>query len=127
MSEYITIISREELMKASIPVGFVLFAIACAILFLPTIIGYIVIRKVKHKQLINVVWVELTSGFIALIFCIISSIVIVPKFAEPSGKYRYKATINKDKITVSEYIEFMEKYEPEIEDGYYYFEYGELD
>ena len=114
-------------MEVPISVGLVLFAITSAILLVPTIVSYIII-KIKHKKLIKVVWTELVAGCIALIFCIISSIVIEPRFTEPTGKYTYKVAIDKDKITVAEYEKFLEKFKPEIEeDGYHYFEYEELE
>lgn len=122
---YVTIISKEEIMQPSQSVGWILFVICCGILLIPTVIGYIIV-KIKHKELIKVVWVELVAGAIALVFSVISGIVIVPKFREPTGNYNYKATIDKHKITVAEYEEFMEKYKPEIKDGYYYFEYGDI-
>lgn len=122
---YINIISKKEIMQSSQSISWVLFAICCAILLIPTIISYIVI-KIKHKQLIKVVWVELVAGFIALVFCAVSSITIVPKFRELTGKYEYKAIIDKNNITVAQYEEFIEKYKPEIKDGYYYFETSEV-
>ena len=50
----------------------------------------------------------------------------MPKFAEPTGNYSYKATVDKNKITVSEYEDFIEQYKPEIRDGIYYFESAEV-
>lgn len=127
MSNYITIISKEEIMQPSQSFGWILFAICCGILLIPTIISYIIV-KIKYKRLTKVVLhVELIAGAVALVFSVISGIVLVPKFAEPTGNYSYKATINKDKITVSEYEDFIEQYKPEIRDGYYYFEYKDLE
>ena len=67
MSNYITIISKEEIMQPSQSFGWILFAICCAILLIPTIISYIIV-KIKHKQLIKVVHVEIIAGAIALVF-----------------------------------------------------------
>ena len=124
MVDYINIVSKEDILRPSASVGWTLFAICCAILLVPTIVSYIIV-KIKHKDLIKVVWTELVAGCIALIFCVVTEIII--PFNEPTGSYSYKVTINKDKITVSEYEEFLEKFKPEIRDGYYYFEYEELE
>jgi hypothetical protein len=43
-------------------------------------------------------------------------------FSEPTGRYKYQATIDKDKITVSQYEEFIEEHNPTIKDGVYYWE-----
>lgn len=126
MVDYINIVSKEDILRPSASVSWTLFAICCAILLVPTIVSYIIV-KIKHKDLIKVVWTELVAGCIALIFCAVTGIVIVPSFNEPTGSYSYKVTINKDKITVSEYEEFLEKFKPEIRDGYYYFEYEGLE
>lgn len=53
----------------------------------------------------------LITGFICAIF-----------FQVPTGRYKYEATIDKDKITVSEYEAFIEEYNPTIKDGIYYWE-----
>ena len=125
MNDFINIVSKEEIMQTSESFSWILFAICCAVLLIPTIVSYIIV-KAKHKELIKVVWVELVAGVIAVVFCTVGGIVITPKFQEPTGKYAYKVTIDKNKVTVAEYEEFIEKYKPEIKDGYYYFEYGEL-
>ena len=121
MNSFINIVSKAEMMQPSQSVGGILFAISLAILLIPTIISYIV-TELKHKELIKVVWVEIIAGAVALVFSVVSSIIIVPKFLEPTGKYVYKAIIDKNNITVAQYEEFIEKYKPEIKDGYYYFE-----
>jgi hypothetical protein len=40
----------------------------------------------------------------------------------PTGKYRYEATIDKSKITVEEYEDFLEKYNPTVVNGVYIWE-----
>lgn len=126
MVNYINIISKEDILKPSASVCWILFVICCAILLVPTIVSYIIV-EIKHEDLIKVMWTELVAACVALIFCAVAGIVIVPSFNEPTGSYSYKVTINKDKITVSEYEEFLEKFKPKIRDGYYYFEYEELE
>ena len=123
--DYITIISKEEIMQPSQSVSWILFAIDCAILLIPIIISCIVL-KIKHKELIEAVWVEIVAGAIAVVFCMVSSIIIVPKFREPTGNYAYEAIIDKNNITVAQYEEFIEKYKPEIRDNIYYFETSDV-
>ena len=48
-------------------------------------------------------------------------------FSEPTGRYNYKATIDKDNITVTEYEQFIKEYHPDIKDDIYYFTAGELE
>ena len=43
----------------------------------------------------------------------------------PTGQYNYKATVDKDNITVAEYEQFIEEYHPDIKDDVYYFTAGE--
>lgn len=103
-----------------------MFAILAAIVIIPTVISWAIVKK-KNKPSINIMYTELISGAVAIIGVIIFAFTIQPQMLEPSGKYKYKAIINKDKITVSEYEDFIEQYKPEIRDGYYYFEYKDLE
>lgn len=127
MSNYITIISKEDIKYLPDWIASVMIAVAAAIVIIPTVISWAIVKK-KNKPWINIIYTELISGAVAIISVIIFAATIQPQLLEPSGKYRYKATINKDKITVSEYEDFIEQYKPEIRDGYYYyFEYKDLE
>lgn len=53
---------------------------------------------------------------------LLSMVIAAAFFQVPTGQYRYEATIDKDNITVSEYEEFIETYNPTIIDGVYYWE-----
>lgn len=126
MSNYITIISKEDIKYLPDWIALVMIAVAAAVVIIPTVISWAIVKK-KNKPWINIINIELISGVVAIIGVIIFAVTIQPQLLEPSGKYRYKATINKDKITVSEYEDFIEQYKPEIRDGYYYFEYKDLE
>ena len=57
-----------------------------------------------------------------VIFEIISCIICLIFFQIPTGRYKYEGTINKDIITVAQYEEFIEDYEPTIKNGVYHWE-----
>lgn len=126
MSNYITIILKEDIKYLPDWIAFVMFAILAAIVIIPTIISWVIVEK-KHKPWINVIRTEVISGAVAIIGAIIFAFTILPHMLEPSGKYTYKATVDKNKITVSEYEDFIEQYKPEIRDGYYYFEAEDIE
>ena len=48
-------------------------------------------------------------------------------FSESTGQYNYKATIDKDNITVTQYEQFINEYSPQIKDNVYYFTAGEIE
>lgn len=126
MSNYITIISKEDIKYLPDWIAFVMFAILVAIVIIPTIISWAIVKK-KNKSWISVICTEVISGVVAIIGAIIFAFTITPHMLEPSGKYTYKATVDKNKITVSEYEDFIEQYKPEIRDGYYYFEAEDIE
>lgn len=126
MSNYIKIISKEEIKYLPEWIAFVMFAILAAIVIIPTVISWAIVKK-KNKSWINVICTEVISGAVAIIGVIIFAFTIQPQMLEPLGKYTYKATVDKNKITVSEYEDFIEQYKPEIRDGYYYFEAEDIE
>ena len=126
MLNYITIISKEDIKYLPHWIAFVMFAILAAIVIIPAVISWTIVKQ-KNKPWTNVICTEVISGAVAIIGVIIFAFTIQPHMLEPSGKYKYKATINKDKITVSEYEDFIEQYKPEIRDGYYYFEAEDIE
>lgn len=125
MSNYITIISKEDIKVLPNWFALVLFIILALIVIIPTIIAYIINKK-KGNNLIKVINVELISGLVAFAVMFASFFTIVPHLLEPSGRFRYKATVDKNKITVSEYEDFIEKYRPKIKDDIYYFETDDI-
>lgn len=126
MSNYITIISQEDIKYLPDWIAFVMFAILVAIVIIPTVISWAIVKK-KNKPWTSVICTEVISGAVAIIGVIIFAFTIQPHMLEPSGKYTYKATVDKNKITVSEYEDFIEQYKPEIRDGYYYFEAEDIE
>lgn len=61
-------------------------------------------------------------GTVGMSLLLIAMFICSVFFQVPTGRYRYEATIDKDKITVSEYEQFIEEYNPTIKDGIYYWE-----
>ena len=125
MSEYINILSQEEIKVLPNWFVFTLFGILATIVFIPTIVAWLICNK-KKKPLIKVVYTELISGAIAIAFMITSFFLAEPHMLVPSGRFKYEATVDKDHITVSEYEDFIEKYKPEIKYGIYYFETSDV-
>lgn len=74
----------------------------------------------QERTLIGVVlWVGCSGLALLLILSLIGSIF----FKVPTGRYKYKATIDKEQMTVAEYEEFMEAYNhSQCKNGIYYFE-----
>lgn len=126
MPEYINIISQEEIKVLPNWFVFTLLGILAAIVIIPTVVACIICEK-KKKPFIKAVYTELIAGAIAIACMIISFFLVEPHMLVSSGRFRYKASVDKDRITVSEYEDFIEKYKPKIEDGIYYFEEGPLD
>ena len=125
MMDYINIMSKEEIKVLPNWYAVVLFIVLIAIIIIPTIIAYIINKK-KGGNLIKVINVEVISGLIAFAGMFASFFTIAPHILVFSGRFRYKATVDKDNITVSEYEDFIEKYKPEIKDGIYYFETNDV-
>ena len=93
---------------------------ACTILAIciAAILSAFVIAKDHGKVCRYLVW----AGIGAIVFELIAFCICSAFFRVPTGRYRYEATIDKDKITVSEYEAFIEEYNPTIKDGIYYWE-----
>lgn len=126
MSNYIIIISKEDIKYLPDWIALVMFAILAAIVIIPTVVAWIVCEK-KKKPFIKVLYTELTAGAIAIACMIISFFLIEPHMLVSSGRFKYKAFVDKDCITVSEYESFIEKYKPKFQDGYYYFEAEDIE
>lgn len=114
--EYINIISKEPLTTTPIWPTFVILVISVCIILTTFIYWYIVKDPDKAFGYLMKV------GIGAVIFTAIASSICNVYFKVPTGCYKYEGTINKDKITVSQYEEFIEEYNPTIKDGVYYWE-----
>jgi hypothetical protein len=119
MSEYINIISQEAITE---PVQWP--AVVVGSLTIVALLSVIFIAKGSFKATAHLIDIVGASGVSLLI---LTSIICCIFFKVPTGQYKYEATINKDKITLSQYEEFIEKYNPTVKDGIYYFEGGSLD
>ena len=117
MSEYINIISKEAV--TAVPTWIALLGgSVCILLVLSTFIYWAIIKD-PHK----VMGYLGTVGSIAIILMCICCMF----FSQPTGQYNYKATIDKDNITVTQYEQFINEYSPQIKDNVYYFTAGEIE
>lgn len=115
--EYINIISKEEIKSMPLWIGLIIMGICIVGILLPIIVCWI--KTKSHDDVFRVmVWASIiVILFEAIALCICSAF-----FRVPIGRYKYEATIDKDKISVAQYEEFIEKYNPIIKDGVYYWE-----
>jgi hypothetical protein len=117
--DYVNIISKEVVLA---PPDWC-FGLTLGICAVITLIGAIISFKQRFATLTPIMifgGIAIVVEF-ALLFCFI-------KFCSvPTGRYEYEATINKEKITVSEYEEFLETYKPELRDGVYYWTSEEIE
>jgi hypothetical protein len=114
--EHINIISKEAIMAVPSWMGLTASAIAIGIMS-TTFIYWSIVKDVN-----KVIKYELILGVISLALVFSWSIISSIFFKEPTGRYKYEATIDKDKISVSEYEEFIEEYNPTIQGEIYYWE-----
>ena len=116
MPDYINIISQEEIIHGnSTP------AVAVGCILIAVVITSAIISRVKHKPNIanNTMFYAGTIGIVCMLIAELLSCVFLKV---PTGKYRYEATIDKSKITVEEYEDFLEKYNPTVVNGVYIWE-----
>ena len=114
--EYINIISKEAIMEAFQPPITIVGCLAIAAVL--SVLVYLGIVKNPNKA-IKYMGIVAPIGIGCLI---ITAIICGVFFRVPTGRYKYEATIDKDKITVAQYEEFIEEYNPTIKDGIYYWE-----
>ena len=121
MAEYINIISKEAV--TAVPTWIALLGGSVSILLvLSTFIYWAIVKDpFKVAKYLGIV------GAIAIILCIAWMCVGCIFFSEPTGQYNYRATIDKDNITLTEYEQFIKEYHPDIRDDVYYFTSGELE
>lgn len=114
--EYINIISKEEIMQAfQLPITIVGCLAIAATLSVFVYWGIV-------KNLDKVIKYLYIAGSVGMGCLVITSVICGIFFRVPTGRYKYEATIDKDRITVSQYEEFIEEYNPTIKDGVYYWE-----
>lgn len=116
---YINIISKEQITTTT-PWQALIVLMICILMLACSVYGF---KRVPLR------YFKIYSIFVLIIitsFEIISLVVCDKYFSVPTGKYKYEATINKDKITIQQYEEFIEKYNPTIKNGIYYWESEEI-
>ncbi len=115
MNEYMNIISKEAITATPQWMFWTILAICLISLVVAT-------THCFHKRTDKAFKCLICSGVGIFIFELISCIICLVFFQVPTGRYKYEATIDKNKITVSQYEEFIEEYNPTIKDGVYYWE-----
>lgn len=112
--EYINIISKEAItMPIALPVYIVCGLAVAGIL--GTLFYYI--KTNKYNRAVKGFAIFGGGGMVLMLLTMLICSIF---FRVPTGRYRYGATIDKDKITVAQYEEFIEEYNPTIKDGVYY-------
>ena len=106
MSEYINIISCEELTKPATWPAMIVGTIA--IIGLLSTLWYFFKSK-NYDKTVRLLAIFGAGGIVLMLATIIISAFF---FRVPSGIYRYEATVDKENITVSEYEEFLDTYNP---------------
>lgn len=120
MSEYINIISKEAVTAVPIWIAIVGGSVSI-LLVLSTFVYWAIVKDpFKTATYLGIV------GVIAMIIAIAWMCISCMFFREPTGQYNYKATIDKNNITVAEYEHFIKEYHPDIKDDVYYFTSGEI-
>lgn len=113
MIEHVTIISKEAITVVPTWIAFAGGSVSVLLVLSTFIYWKFVKDPFKVAKYLGVV------GSIAIILALVWVGISVRFFKQPTGEYRYEATINKENITVSEYEEFMDKYNVTVHDGIY--------
>ena len=121
MSEYINIISKEAV--TAVPTWIAFAGGIVPILIILSTFVYRTIVKDPFKVAKYLSIVSVIAIIIAVAWMCISCVL----FSESTGQYNYKATIDKDNITVTQYEQFINEYSPQIKDNVYYFTAGEIE
>jgi hypothetical protein len=121
MPEYINIISQEAI--TAVPIWLAAIGSWVSIgAVLSTFVYWAIVKDVnKVPKYLGIV------GSAALVFSVVWMCITCLFFSEPTGRYRYEATVDKDKITVSQYEEFIKEYNPTIVGDIYSWQGGPLD
>lgn len=115
--DYINIISKEPI--TGLPNWFI--TIVLIICISTVIIAYIYACRSKSNSERRYA-VLLISMAAALVFELCALTIGTIAVKEPTGRFKYSATIDKDKISVTQYEQFIKKYKPDIIDDIYYWE-----
>lgn len=77
-------------------------------------------KKISNEKLLKIILYTGATGL-----CVVFILICIAGlfFRVPSGRYKYEATIDEEKMTIAEYNEFMKAYNhSHCEDGIYHFE-----
>ena len=116
--EYINVISKEivtQPIQWPIVLSGVLTIVAMFI-----VLGWEIVNKrmdsiISGKRLAAVTGIGISIMLVVGLVCSVF-------FRVPTEKYKYEATIDKDKITVAQYEDFIKKHNPIMKDDVYYWE-----
>jgi hypothetical protein len=114
--EYINIISKEPIIALPDWITHLILGVCFLLSLIPLI--YALVTNNFSKT----IGLTLITGICVIVFEVAALIFCSANFSVPTGRYRYEGTIDKDKVTVGQYEEFIEKYNPTIKDGIYYWE-----
>lgn len=117
--DHINIISKEAITAIAPEISNVIAILGFSMcFFLICCLGYenVLNKKLNHKI---IVWISVVVLSVLVIGGLVGSIF----FRVPTGRYKYEATIDEEKMTVAEYNEFMKAYShSHCKNGIYYFE-----
>lgn len=113
--QYIDIISKEAVTEPSIWPMLIVSTIAIVALLTLLIYGWV--TKLKKQDLI--IKLMLIFGLGGILLQLVAVCLSAAFLQVPTGQYMYKATVDKENITVAEYERFIEEYDPDIIDGIY--------
>ena len=117
--EHINIISKEAITSIAPEIANAIAILGFSMCFF--LIGCLLYETFSKKTLNQkvVIWISVIVITIIVIGGLIGSIF----FRVPTGRYKYTATIDEEKMTVAEYNEFMKAYNHSCcKKGVYYFE-----
>ena len=109
--DFISIISKEAITSPPDWCFYITLVISICIV----LISLPIMIKQKFTSFVP----ALICGAIAIVVVLVLAVSFSRFCSVPTGKYRYEATIDKDRVTVTEYEEFIKTYKPAINDGIY--------
>lgn len=114
--EHINIISKEAITEPAL-LPLIIFGCVAVIAIIGTTIW--AVKSSNRDRAMG--WAAATEAA-SLLGYIAAYLICAVFFRVPTGRYEYKATIDKENISVSEYAGFIETYNPTVIDGVYYWE-----
>ena len=121
--EHVNIISQESITMMAPWISNVICILGFSMIGF--LFGLLIYSHCRSKKISNetVFKIVLYVGSIGLCTLFILGMIAGIFFRVPSGRYRYEATIDEEKMTVAEYNEFMKAYNHnQCKNGIYYFE-----